>query len=40
MSDFNLAVNFLFGIVHLILLAMAVPSIIYALYVLRKIANK
>ncbi|WP_290721954.1 MULTISPECIES: hypothetical protein [Exiguobacterium] len=40
MSDFNLAVNVLFGSVHIILMAMAVPSIIYALYLLRKIANK
>ncbi|WP_290750611.1 hypothetical protein [Exiguobacterium sp. UBA3968] len=40
MSDFSLAMNLLFGSVHLILMATAIPSIIYALYLLRKIANK
>ncbi|WP_287025934.1 hypothetical protein [Exiguobacterium sp.] len=40
MSGFNLAINVSLGSVHIILMAMVVPSIIYALYLLRKIANK
>jgi hypothetical protein len=32
--------NFIFGLLHLFVQFMAVPAAIYALYLLRKIANK
>lgn len=32
--------NFIFGLLRIAVLVMAIPSMVYALYLLRKIANK
>ncbi|MET4654946.1 hypothetical protein ABIC15_001667 [Exiguobacterium sp. PvP048] len=32
--------NFIFGLLRIAVLVMAIPSMLYALYLLRKIANK